>query len=333
MNDHISEVQERGEDWKRSIPAQVFLNYFFSMYYIIRQSAKAFDLNELAYFREGEIRSFEELNTADRNAIQQHLLNAWNTEYALRTTAELGNKAFLQNALHWTFPQAYYSVFESLQAFLRLQGLYRIQSEQIEKEAGKLIAGGAYPEAVAFYATGHPLRPRLHGLRYGSYKPSLQLADLLTESQAQVGQFLRTTRRTFAQQLRKKMQSNPATALRSQTSGSILLRFTDEHWQQLSWRIGYTTIFSFLQRLKISANHKEITRFVEADIDFHLFHQSLQCLVGYLNFIHEAYIAKAMGLESYRKWVAALPSYLQEGFVQQRLDEQIVPLLDRSKTA
>lgn len=322
--------EEYSQDWKRSIPAQIFLNYFFSLHYLIRQAAEAFQLNKVDYFR--SFRQMDaELDEADLAAVQQHLLNAWNTEYALRATAQLGNDDYLRNALHWTFPQAYYSVFESLQAFLRLQGIRRLQPEQMQWEAGHLVANGAYPKVISFYASGHPLKPRLSGLKYGHYRPSLQLADMQTEAQAQLGQFLRTTRKAKAQSVRQKVQSNPASALRSQRTGKVLERFTDEHWRQLSWRLGHTSIFSFLLRLRISANHREITRFVEADIDFRLFQQSLQYLVSYLNFVHEAYVAKGLGLENYRKLVQKLPPYLQEGFVKGRMDAHIAPLFKPHK--
>lgn len=329
------QLQERGEDWKRSIPAQVFLNYFFSLHYLIHQSADAFDLTKLEYFQQINPRHFKtRLTEEDRESIRQHLLNAWNTEYALRATARLGDPAYLRNALHWTFPQVYYSAYESLQAFLRLQGVVRRAPEDLQREAGGWIARGAYPAAVSFYASGHPLKPRLHGLRFGHYKPSLQMDDLETEVQAQLGQFLRTTRKASAQQVREEIQRNPATALRSEHTGNILQRFTDEHWEQLNWRVGHTTIFSFLLRLRISANHREITRFVEADIDFNLFQYSLEYLLGYLNFVHEAYVAKALGLENYEALVKNLPDYLQNGFVQERLDEWIVPLFkDKQEVA
>ena len=322
-----AEQQEEGMDWKRSIPAQIFLNYFFSLHYLIREATDAFKLNKLPYFRHFEAVLTEE----DKSAIRQHLLNAWNTEYALRATAQLGHDDYLRNALHWTFPQAYYSVFESLQSFLRLHGVRRAQPDQLQWEAGHLIAGGAYPKAVSFYAGGHPLQPYLQGLSYGHYRPSLQLADMRTEAEAQVGQFLRTTRKAKALSVRQQVQSNPAKALRSPRTGKVLERFTDEHWRQLSWRLGYTNVFSFLLRLRISANHREITRFVEADIDFKLFQQSLQYLVSYLNFVHEAYVAKALGLEAYREFEQSLPPYLQDSFVAGRLNSQIIPLLQNSK--
>ena len=131
----------------------------------------------------------------------------------------------------------------------------------------------------------------------------------------------------IAQGERQAVQNNPDTALRSARTGDVLQKFSQDHWNQLTWRFGYTTYFDLLCRLRISANHREIERFVEAEIDFKLFHQSLLEMVEYLNCIHEAYVTKAMGLEAYRKMVTTLPPHLRDGFVKDRLLGKIEPIL------
>jgi hypothetical protein len=103
------------------------------------------------------------------------------------------------------------------------------------------------------------------------------------------------------------------------------------HWQQITWRMGYTTFFDLLGRLRISSSNKEIDRFVEAEIDFRLFHESLLEIVSYLNGIHESYVAKAMGLEKYQQVVAALPAHLQQGFAAARLRDKIEPLFQATQ--
>ena len=72
------------------------------------------------------------------------------------------------------------------------------------------------------------------------------------------------------------------------------------------------------------------TRFVQADIDFRLFHESLLHLVSYLNGIHECYVAQAMGLQAYEAFVQELPQHLQGSFVTARLQDRIKPLLGAS---
>ncbi|HEX8529127.1 MAG TPA: hypothetical protein VF646_03865 [Cytophagales bacterium] len=317
------EQAEPDENWKKSIPAQVFLNHFFAISFHIGQAGNAYSLHQNVRFAAHK----PQLSGADLEQLQRHLLNCWSTEHALRATGQLGGDAFMRNALHWTFPQAYYSVFAGVQAFLHTLGIRGNHEGLFRREIGRLVVRGYYPEPIGFYAAGHYDQFSVHRLPLAKYKPGLQLATQELEAQAQIGQFLRTTRRLVAQGVRQAVQNNPDTALRSARTGDVLQKFSQDHWNQLTWRFGYTTYFDLLCRLRISANHREIERFVEAEIDFKLFHQSLLEMVEYLNCIHEAYVAKAMGLEAYRKMVTTLPAHLRDGFVKDRLVGKIEPIL------
>jgi hypothetical protein len=314
--------QPNEEAWKKSIPAQVFLNHYFGMHYHIQQSGEAYALHHVPHFLEHNPVVTESV----KEEIKKLLLNSWSTEYALRTTAELGDEQYLRAALHWTFPQAYYSILFGLRAFLATLGVTGNNSELIRREVSRLVVRGFYPQPLSYYASGHYDTFTVHRLPLASYKPSLQLAAETIEAQAQIGQFLRTTRRLRAKGIRQQVQSNPKTALRTK-NGDILEKFSSSHWQQLTWRIGYTTYYDLLGRLRISANHREIERFVEAEIDFRLFHQCLLELVSYINFVHESYIAKAIGLEAYQEMMDEMPAYVGKGFVKERLDSKIEPLL------
>jgi hypothetical protein len=251
------------------------------------------------------------------------LHSCWSTEYALRATAELGNEFYLRNALHWTFPQAYYTVFAGLQAFLYTLGVKTNNANIIRREAGRLVVKNAYPRAIGFYAAGPYYDFSVHRLPLAGYKPGLNIPEKGIEAQAQIGQFLRTTRKLQAVTTRQQVQSNPATAIRSAKTGQVLDKWSTQHWDQITWRLGYTSIFDLLSRLRISSSNKEIDRFVEADIDFKLFHKSLLEIVSYLNAIHESYVAQAIGLDKYQEVVKQLPAHLQNSFVAARLHNKI----------
>nr|GFC61312.1 hypothetical protein [Tanacetum cinerariifolium] len=76
------------ENWRRSIPAQVFLNYFFAINYHLQDGEGPLGgLGHLPYFRQHQA----ELNEADVTALTKLLHTCWSTEYALRATAELGD--------------------------------------------------------------------------------------------------------------------------------------------------------------------------------------------------------------------------------------------------
>ncbi|MDJ1473427.1 hypothetical protein [Xanthocytophaga flava] len=323
----IDKQEEQEQDtWKKSIPAQVFLNHFFGMHYHIQHAENAYDLDIMPQF----INYKPALPTATIEEVKKLLLNCWSTEYALRSTAELGNEQYLRNALHWTFPQAYYSVLFGLRAFLATFGIVQNNNERIKRETGMLVVKGYYPFPIAYYASGTYDNFIVHRLPLAARKPGLQLATESMEAQAQIGQFLRTTRKLYARAIRQQMQSNPQTALRNK-KGEVLDKFTAQHWQKINWRLGYTTYFDLLERLRISTRHREIERFVEAEIDFSLFHQCLLEIVSYLNLIHESYIAKAVGLETYEMIVNQLPDYISKGFVKDRLTQKIEPLLKKTE--
>lgn len=318
------EAQNTDKLSQKSIPAQVFLNYFFAINYHIQNSGTTAP-GQLPILHEQR----PELTDQDLEAIKKLLLNSWSTEYALRATAELGDEEYMRNALHWTFPQAYYAVYAGLQAFLYTRGLKTNNEGWVLREAGRLVVKNAYPRAIGFYASGHYDDFNVHRLPLAHYKPGLQIAGKELEAQSQIGQFLRTTRRMKAKAVRQAVQANLATAIRSSKTGDVLQKFGPQHWQQLTWRMGYTTVFDLMARLRISSTHREIARFVQAEIDFKLFHESLLQIVGYLNGIHECFVAQAMGLQKYEEYVQELPAYLQRSFVEARLQQQIKPLLGK----
>ncbi|TGE25535.1 hypothetical protein E5K00_10215 [Hymenobacter aquaticus] len=321
----VTDEQKQAEEtWRKSIPAQVFLNYFFAINYHIQENDDATGgLQHLPFFRAHQA----ELTEADVQAISKLLQACWSTEYALRATAELGDEEYLRNALHWTFPQAYHTILSGLQAFLYTAGVRSNNPSLIRREVGRLVVRNAYPRPVSFYAAGAYGDFSIHRLPLAGYKPGLHIAGKEIEAQAQIGQFLRTTRKMKAQITRQQVQANPNTAIRSQKTGKVLDKWTASHWQQITWRLGYTTIFDLLGRLRISQTSREIERYVEAEIDFKLFHQSLLNIVSYLNGVHESYIAKAVGLERYQQLVQELPKHLQNSFIAERLRTRIEPLL------
>jgi hypothetical protein len=322
VNQVVTEDQKiQDEAWRNSIPAQVFLNYFLAINHHIKNSSDA-GLQHLTFFQEHQAG----LSDTEIEVVSKMLLSGWSTEYALRATASLGNDDYLRYALHWTFPQAYYSVYAILQAFLYTLNIRTNNQDAISRETGRLVLRHAYPKAINYYAAGPYNDFKIYRLPLASFKPGLNIPEKEIDAQAQIGQFLRTTRKLKAQAVRKQLQSNSQTALRSPKTGKVLNKWNSSHWEQITWRLGYTTFFDLLGRLRISSSHKEIERFVEADIDFKLFHESLLDIVSYLNGIHEAYVAKAIGMERYQELVSGLPPHLQNGFVAERLKDKIAPL-------
>ena len=316
------------DNWRKSIPAQVFLNHFFAMDYHIQHQNDLFDLVRFPIFQQFYGRATDE----SRKALEKLLLNSWSAEYALRITPVVNDEQYLQSSLHWTFPQAYYSALFSARAFLAVQGVNVSNEELIRKRIGNMVVRGYYPASIGYYALGPINNYRIQRLpmsrRFSiATKNDLLLPSRESMAQAELAQFLKTTRDQRVRALRNAIQNNPKTALRSPKTGEILQKFSIEQYKQLAKQIGYTTYFDMLSRLRISSTNREIERFVDSEIDVKLFHQSLVNIVAHVNSVHEAYIAKALGLQAYRQLVAKLPSYLQESFVRERMNTIIAPML------
>ncbi|MBD2703065.1 hypothetical protein IC229_20630 [Spirosoma sp. BT702] len=321
------------DNWRKSIPAQVFLNHFFAMDYHIHHQNDLFDIARFPIFQQ-----FNGLVTDEtRKSLEKLLLNSWSAEYALRITPVVNDEQYLQSSLHWTFPQAYYSALFSARAFLAVQGINVSNEELIRKRIGNMVVRGYYPASIGYYALGPINNYRIQRLpmsrRFNVVgKSDLQLPSREGSVQAELAQFLKTTRDQRVRALRNAIQNNPKTALRSPKTGEILQKFSIEQYKQLAKQIGYTTYFDMLSRLRISSSNRgggprEIERFVDSDIDVKLFHESLVNIVAHINSVHEAYIAKALGIQAYRELVAKLPSYLQESFVRERMNTIIAPML------
>ncbi len=320
------------ENWRKSIPAQVFLNHFFAMDYHIQHQQDLFAIAKFPIFQQ----FYGMPSEATYKAIEKLLLNSWSAEYALRITPVVNDEQYLQSSLHWTFPQAYYSALFSARAFLAIQGINVSNEELIRKRIGNMVVRGYYPSSIGYYALGPINNYRIQRLPMARRFTMAGKADLLLPSregsvQAELAQFLKTTRDQRVKTLRNVIQNNPKTALRSPKTGEVLQKFSVEQYKQLAKQIGYTTYFDMLSRLRISSTNREIERFVESEIDVRLFHQSLVNIVTHVNAVHEAYIAKALGVDAYRQLVAKLPAYLQESFVRERMNTVVVPMLTTDK--
>lgn len=291
------------EAFRRAIPAQVFLNHFAAFSHHLQAASVALP-KRFSTFR-------PRLRPETEPLVNRLLGNAWSTEYALRNAAPLADDPHARNALYWSFPQAFYSPFFSLRAFLALHGLTGGDEPTLRRFTGRLVERGYYPAALSFYADGEHNQPSLHGLPYGRHQPeSLNTPAAARDAQAQLGQALRATRKLQFTELREQTQANPGTALRHAKTGAILTRFGTADWRKLTPLLGPTTFYDLLARLRIGDNFREVERYVEADIDFGLFHQALVHIVGTINGVHEAYVARAMGHQAYRDFLNSLRPYL-----------------------
>lgn len=292
-----AQMAEAEERHKRSIPATVFLRHLSALRFQIENNADAMDLTKIRYFQQQRANSAK----CKKEDLRKVLYNAWSTEYALRLTANQDNGDFLGFAMHWAIPQAYYSAYMTMHAFLLTIGAMSTSHQGAIKKFAEGVKTGKYPESISFYCEGDFSAPSINGLDKRGTKESLSKINSLEDAHSQIAMLLKSTRKGIAEHARKERQGGNS-PIRNK-NGTPCLKFVDSHWAQVLKPNEATTLFHFLYRMRLKANYQDIQTFIDAEIDFAEFHDCLQALVGYLNFVHEAYIAKCLGKDEFENLV------------------------------
>lgn len=236
---------------------------------------------------------------ADPAEVRKWLVNSWSTETLLRGNIDALNGDALRHALHWAFPQAYYSAFALLQAYYRATGVTVDSHAGSIRQFGVDLSQGKYPSSLAFYAEGYPPSPA--GLTLIKSENSLYF-DRNDEScvETRVWQFLNATRR-------QSLAERKETAKLRTKSGRPRKNFSKAEWTRLSDALGVTSVLSCLYRKRIKANYRDIDSFLHHELDAGLLLRDLVSVVKALNFVHECFIATAMGLPFLETAISGLP--------------------------
>ncbi|RCS28216.1 hypothetical protein DUT90_01135 [Polaribacter sp. WD7] len=312
-------------DQTKSIPSKVFFNHFFSIIYCIVCNEEKFELKKNPYYNSIKIKNKQ----FDIKEVKKLLWNSWSTEYAYRIGEKINNNDYYKFSLHWNFPQAYYSVYLSMTAFHETQGVANEQHEKSIKLFGNSVKDKHYPLAISFYVSGLKDEFEYFGLPKFKGFPKensvLSKIECLEDAELQLATFLKTTRKKNAEDKRKRLEKQNHKDFRTD-KGQFRKTFKKEHWDIIYKSIPTTSVFNLLYRLRIKANYRDIESFINADIDFKSFHKSLGKLIYYLNFVHEAYIAKAIGIDNYEKILNEFPSHLNRETAIKRFEKNIKPL-------
>jgi hypothetical protein len=114
------------------------------------------------------------------------------------------------------------------------------------RETGRLVVKNAFPCVLSAYACGAYGDFSVHRLPLQAYPPNYLPALEQVQVQTDLGQALRATRKHKCIVTRQQVQANPSTAIRSQQTGKPLAKWSTTHWQSITWRLGYTTVFDLL---------------------------------------------------------------------------------------
>lgn len=260
-----------------------------------------------------------ELSAIDHAQLFRRLHAGWGTEYALRATLEITDENYLRDATDWTLKQAYFAIFSTMNAFLYTFGLHSTNRALTTREVGRMVVKNAYPRPASFYAAGSHGDVTVHRLPLSAYKylgPGLGAVE--AKAQAEVDGQLRMCRKLKAHAVRAEVQANANTAIRK-PDGQLLTHWKAADWQQITWRLGYTTIFDLLAHLYDGdASAIFPTLAARSGPRVAAFHHDLLFIINWLNGVHEAYLAKSVGVLAYSDIVRQLPVHLRDSFVSER---------------
>jgi hypothetical protein len=325
MIDLYEIFKEQAEKDRKAIPSKVFFNHFHAINYRIVNDDTRFQLKKIDFFNKIKIKNPD----FDLDICRKLLWNSWSTEYAFLMTSNSENSDYYRFALHWHFPQIYYSIYLSMTAFHETQGIANDQHEKSIKLFGNSVKDGHYPDAIQYYSQGGYKDFKYHGLKTFTGFPkefsALTKVTNITDAELHIANFLKSTREQNAENKKKRGEKSFAKDPRFLTrSGSLTKKFSEKHWNYIYSSIPETTLLNMMYRLRIKANYHDIETFMNAEIDFKLFHEYLGNILHYLNFVHEAYVHKAIGDDSYQKILNDFKGHILETRAKSRYNDLIV---------
>jgi len=316
--------REQAEKDRKAIPSKVFFNHFNAINFLIENDSDRFNLKKISFYNSIKIKN----PVFDIEKCRKLLWNAWSTEYAFLLTSQSENLEYYRFALHWHFPQVYYSIYLAMTAFHETQGIANDNHEKSIKLFGNSVKDGHYPSSLQFYVKGNHNEFQYLGFDSFTGFPkeynALSKVHNIQDAQLQLASFLKSTRIQNAENKRKRGEKEHAKLKDFQNKkGELIKKFSKKHWDKIYVSIPETTIFNIMYRLRIKANYHDIETFMNAQIDFKLFHEYLGNIVQYLNFIHEAYVHKAIGDEAYKKILFDFNGHILEDRAKSRYNNLI----------
>lgn len=233
----------------------------------------------------------------DREIVKGRLLNGWNTEYLLILTKDLLTDQLI-HAIHWAFPQAYYSTYNLILAYFLSAGHQERHHSSVIKKVGQLMLDGKYPPSISFLAIGGGKKIRfigvdkMQGIKPLSYNP---LDSCSVENQ--ICQFLKSTREISLSSYRNEKEVKRMFLKKNKTPKQHLNAI---EWETISERMGPTSILNLLYRKRIKANYMEIDTLLTKHLDPEELYSCLIHIVSCCNFVHECFVSAAVGINEYR---------------------------------
>lgn len=250
-----------------------------------------------------ELQKRKKLNRLKKNqylsdeTLQKWLRNAWNTERILRINRSILEEDENSFALQWSFPQAYYSIFCTAQGFFHASGRTANSHGSIMKGISKLIEQSYYPKSISLLAIGGKQEIEFTGLEYSvGYSSNYFNETEQFSVENQIAQLLRSTRKYLLDDQQKSLGTsiNDHPILKN-SKGLLSARLNHSQREYISHKLGPTNILHFLYRKRVKSNYREINTFQYSELKSLEIHDDIIKVTSYFNFVHEAFIYKALG--------------------------------------
>jgi len=232
------------------------------------------------------------------------LKNSWNTERILRLSQEIVEQKDNYFALQWSFPQAYYSVFCSIQAYFYAMGEIHKSHAATLKFFSKNLLRGIYPKNMCFFAEGNNCTLSFSGLDIDDNKRTLELNENESCSiDTCIGHFLKSTREMLLAEKKDQL-------LKDSNKHQILLtkkkkasrKLNSMQWSYVNEKVESTTLLHLLYRKRIKANYKDIDTFQYPGLESSVILKDLIKIVAYMNFVHEYLISRYIGYDKLKRY-------------------------------
>lgn len=248
------------------------------------------------------------------------LKNSWNTERVLRISHDLLQENSF--ALQWSFPQAYYAVFCSLQALITAQGNSCQTHQTALKDFSAKIQQKMYPLCMSFSVSGGLSNFSFHNLAYDAKKQVLSYNQFDEESViSQIGHFLSSTRNKNIDEAKKEARSNNK-KFRTK-NGAKPHRLTKEQSEEVAKKVENTTLLHLLYRKRIKSNYRDVDVFQSENLDASRINADLAYIVSRINFFHELFLSQIIGRQRFQEEYALFDPNGEIDWLRKRIDKVI----------
>jgi uncharacterized protein (UPF0332 family) len=297
--------------------AEMTFKQFIALEYYLQFHDLMEETKSNSYFNKVSI-----AKNVDPNNVKKWIFNGWNTERILRANDsyfEIEDNYF---ALQWSFPQAYYSVFMLTLAYMTFNGQNTTSHAGVMDKFSEFAVSGKYPKPISFHCKGTKKNPEFVHIKKS---PSLSTLELDLQSigscETQICQFLNSTRQILLDEKRNdKNVANSFTTGKGKNKRQKQ-NLSENEWQIVASKIKETNFLHLLYRKRIKSNYRDIDSFTYENLKAHSIHKSLIGIVKNLNFVHEMYIYKIIGSETYLQFYQEYTKGKEMDFLDRRFEK------------